>query len=137
VSDTYDILASISAVLSGFSLAFLGVILAISGESRAADRTAKLSTVSALVFLIAALGWSLTGSQVAPLDDTQQVREFLRRLRGLHRTLSILFLLGVGLFMATLASSGWIRSRSVGRFTALTSAAGFMVAVWVLSHFIQ
>jgi hypothetical protein len=55
----------------------------------------------------------------------------------LHRVLSLLFLLGVGLFMMTVGSSGWIRSRSLGRFTTGVAGVALLVATWVLGKFIS
>jgi signal transduction histidine kinase len=137
MTDTFDILASISAVLSGFSLAFLGVMLTFDRESKAADRTARLATVSAAVFLITALGWALSASELASITAAEAARALEERHRQLHQILSMFFLAGVALFMLTLAASGWVRSRRLGWFTTIVSVGSGLVATWVLSFFIR
>lgn len=134
MSDYYNILASTSAVLGGFSLAFLGVILSGAQQSRAADWTVRLATLTATLFTVTGLGWSLAASAVSRIGSAES---FLTSFGQSHRLLSLLFLAGIGLFVATIGISGWLRSRSLGWFSTLVAGAGLVLIVRVLSPFID
>lgn len=135
MSDYYNILASTSAVFGGFSLAFLGVMLSAGVSGRASDWTIRLATLSATLFTVTGLGWSLAASAAAtdPAVGMQMVTSF----KPSHRLLSQLFILGVGLFLATIGLSGWVRSRSLGSFSTVSAVIGLILVFRLLQPFVN
>ncbi|MEZ4702509.1 MAG: hypothetical protein R2834_19405 [Rhodothermales bacterium] len=133
MADYYGFLASISAVLGGFALAFLGSVLS-RPEGRVSAWTLGLSAGATAVFTVKALGWALAASDLAVATMPSGLME---SLRPLHRTLSMLFIGGIYLFLAVLGVAGWMRSRAVGiATTAIAVTAGALV-VYVLTFFVR
>ncbi|MBK8247336.1 MAG: hypothetical protein IPK85_08075 [Gemmatimonadetes bacterium] len=135
MSDYYNILASTSAVFGGFSLAFLGVMLSGGVSGRASDWTIRTATLSATIFTVTGLGWSLAASAAAVSPDSGPA--MVTTFKPSHRLLSQLFILGVALFIATIGFSGWVRSRSLGLFSTTAAVVGFLLVFRILSPFIN
>lgn len=124
-----DALASISAVLGGFAVTFLSVVLAHADPRRRVGVALGLAVGAAACFFVCALGWSLLG--VRP-----DVPEFAARYAALNRPLSVLFILGIWLLLAVLGLSGWLRSRRLGLATTAIAAAAALGTWGVLRHFV-
>jgi hypothetical protein len=138
MSDYYASLSSISAVLGGFALTFLGVLLT-GTDSRAARWTVRLSAAATSVLIVCALGWALAASATAleASVSAERASAFIGRYRETHRFLSLAFFVGIQLFLATLGTAGWMRGRSLGMFTTLLAAAGSVCVMWILSQFVS
>jgi hypothetical protein len=135
-------LAAVSAVLGGFVMTFLGVLLGSNDPRRRVAVSLALSATAAGCLLLAAVGWSLLAAQVelvaAASGEWQGVaRRQLEAGLGLQRLLGGLFLLGITLLIALIGSTGWLRSRSLGRFTSVLAALLAVGAVIVVRPFVN
>ena len=132
--------AFISALIAGFSFAFLAVILTSETKGRVDDWTAGFAIAATAGLIVCALGWTFSVPRVLALaagtsgTNSFQMPDFLRTI---HRSLSFTFIGCFFLFLASLGLSGWIRSRILGIISSLIAilAAGF--AVWIMRFFIQ
>ena len=133
LADLFRQLAFISALIGGFAFAFLGVLLTAPSRSRIVEWTAGMAMATAASLIVCVIGWTLMASDVitsAPAKSSGE--EFLKvalKLNRMHSRLSILFILGVLLFLASLGLSGWVRSRALGiasTVIALLAAVGLM-----------
>lgn len=125
--------AFVGALLGGFSLAFFGTLLDAGRVHRAVGPTAALALASSSCFLIVTLGNTFAASAMA--DD--QMRQRLQA--GIHHQvgpLSMLFLLGILLLLASFGASGWIRSRKLGWATSTIALATLLGVVWVMRPFV-
>lgn len=116
-------LASISAVLGGFVVTFLSVVLTHQDGRRRVGLLLSVSTAAAAGYFVAALGFSLmaaTGREAA-----------------LQRPLSMLFIATTGLLFVVLGLGGWLRSRALGYTTTVIAVAAAGGAWVVLKSFIQ
>jgi len=116
-------LASISAVLGGFAVTFLSVMLTHGDPRRRVGVLLGVTTAAAAAFLLAALGWSL----VAATEPRP----------ALQRPLSLLFITATGLLFVVLGLGGWLRSRSLGAVTTAIAVTAGCGAWMVLRHFIR
>ncbi len=129
--------ASVSAVLGGFALAFLGVIISGPERSRARELTAALALPCSCAFVLCALGWSLSAVWLAsPLASTESGSTLPEFLVGLHTALSPVFLLGTFLFFWALGASGWIYSRRLGLFSSVIGVLATIGAYFVVEPFL-
>jgi hypothetical protein len=132
--------AFISALIAGFSFAFLGVILTSSARGRVDDWTAGFAAAAAAGLIVCALGWTFSvaptlaagagasGSAQFPLPGPY---------REVHRSLSITFILCFFLFLTSLGLSGWIRSRRLGIVSTGIAVVAAVYATWIMHFFIR
>jgi hypothetical protein len=138
MADYYGYLASISAVLGGFALAFLGVLLT-APEGRAVSWTTRCAAFATGLFTVTALGWALGASALAAEAATsaERAREFVVGYGATHRWLSMAFIVGIHGFLASLGTAGWIRSRRLGLFTSVVAIGSMLAVLRVLMHFVN
>jgi hypothetical protein len=140
LADLFRQLAFVCALIGGFAFAFLGVLLTVPSRSRVVEWTAGMAMATVACLLVCVIGWTLMASQlVTPRPSAAVVEEFSFpvAMKRLHPRLSLLFILGTFLFLASLGLSGWVRSRALGIVStviALLAALGF---VPVLTPFIR
>lgn len=116
-------LASISAVLGGFAVTFLSVVLTHQDPRRRVDVLLGVTTAAAASYFIVALGWSLSAAtELHP---------------GLQRPLSLLFIAATGLLFVVLGIGGWLRSRALGTATTALAFLAMGGAWLVLRPFIR
>jgi len=129
MADGVGQLAFISAVLGGFAVTFLALLLTLADTRRHVGAAIGVTIASAASFLISTVGWGLMAFVLAVRSSEGQTENGVPALLAfgrLHEGLTTAFLLGVFLLLTTLGLSGWIRSRRVGLVSitiALTSAA--------------
>ncbi|MEZ5460369.1 hypothetical protein [Dokdonella sp.] len=130
--DAFSQLSSVSAVLGGFALAFLGVVVSVSERSLSREITAALSLVCSGALVLCALGWSLSAVWLAsPMAESNP-----DMLMDIHATLSPLFLVGTCLFFWTLGASGWIYSRRLGMVSTLIGVLATIGGYLVVTPFL-
>jgi len=125
-------LGSISAVLAGFSLTFLAVVLSRAEARRSLGVTAGAAIAAAAAFTLCALGWTGSAvwySQVAVLGRDHGAVAGEAAVRAMHGPLSLLFVLGTFLFLAVVGLSGWLHSRWLGVFSAVVALLSMVLAV--------
>ena len=125
--------AFVGALLGGFSLAFFGTLLDAGRNHRAVGPTAALALASSSCFLIVTLGNTFAASVMADDQMRQRLQAGINRQVG---PLSMLFLLGIVLLLASFGASGWIRSRKLGWATSTIALVTLLGVVWVMRPFV-
>lgn len=138
MADYYGYLASISAVLGGFALTFVGVLLS-APEGRAVLWTTCCAAFATALFTVTALGWALGASALAAdaATSADRGRDFVLGYGATHRWLSMAFIAGILAFLASLGIAGWIRSRKLGLFTSVVAIGAMLAVLGILSHFVN
>jgi hypothetical protein len=127
--------AFISALVAGFSFAFLGALLVSSIKSRIIDWLISLSIISIAGLLVCALAWTLTASRMAFYNGSNpgQVQQVYI---DMHQKLSFIFILSFFLFLISLGLSGWVRSRKLGIISIIISLITIIIFIYIMSHFV-
>jgi hypothetical protein len=130
--------AFISALIAGFSLAFLAVLLTNVPDRRVATWTAAFSIAATAGLTVCSLGWTLAAPRMAAaVVPPGAAFEMPAVLLNIHRLLSKTFLVCFYLFLTSLALSGWIRSRTLGAVSTAVSVLAMAGAGWVLHFFVR
>jgi hypothetical protein len=141
MGDSFGQLAAVSAVLGGFVMTFLGVLLGSADPRRRVGLSLGLAATAAGCLLLAAVGWSLLAAQVALAaaatgDWAVTVRQQLDAGLRLQRLLGFAFMSGIALLIALIGSTGWLRSRTLGVYTTTLAALLVVGAVLVVRPFV-
>lgn len=136
IAALFERTAFVSALLGGFCFTFLAVLLTAPKDSIAAEIAAALAAVSAIGFIVCAVGWTLAAPHATSAiglhaGTTQTVSAWLL---SLHKLLSMCFIVCLFCFMVCIAFSGWIRSRKLGFLTSISALLGSAMVVWILAH---
>jgi hypothetical protein len=127
-------LAQISALVAGFSFAFISVLLTNTLQKKITDWVIGFSISTIAGFLICALTWTLCATRMSLLMElnTKNVPEMFIHL---HRILSFLFVMSFFLFFVTLGLTGWIRSRKLGIFSSVVALLSTISFLWLMNNF--
>ena len=141
MGDAYGQLAAVSAVLGGFAVTFLSIVLTQADPRRRIAGAIGIATLAAACFFLSALGWALLASfagQVAASDPPTRAALAGRygAALALQRPISGLFLSGVLLLAVLLGFGGWLRSRRLGILTSGIAALTALAAMLILRPFI-
>ena len=126
-AEAYRQLAFVSAVLGGFSVAFLGVILVARDERRIAGWTIGLSIAASSAFIVATF---LDSFLVFTLQGiaARAPGELPGRIVTVAGWSVVAFYVGVFSLLGSLGLAGWLRSWALGIIsTILASTAGLVV----------
>jgi hypothetical protein len=142
MGESFGQLAAVSAVLGGFVVTFLGVLLGSTDPRRRVGVALGLAATAAGCLLLAAVGWSLLAAQVSIVAAASgewavTARQQLDAGLGLQRLLGLLFMVGIALLIALIGCAGWLRSRALGRFTTTLAAGLTLGAVFVVRPFLN
>jgi hypothetical protein len=127
--------AFISALVAGFSFAFLGVLLISTIRNKIIDWVITFSVYSISGLLICALAWTLTASRMA-LYIASSINQVPQTYLSLHKILSFIFVSSFFSFLVTLGLSGWIRSRIVGIISSLISVIATVLFIIIMKIFV-
>jgi hypothetical protein len=133
-AETCKQLAFISALVAGFSFAFISVLLTSESKHRIIDWVIGFSISSIAGFLVCSLAWSLSASRMA-VYAANKMNELPVLFTHMHRILSFIFILSFFLFCITLGLSGWIRSRKLGFISSVISLVAGVFFIWLMSNF--
>lgn len=133
MDDLFRQLAFINALLGGFAITFLSVLLTSSSHHRIINWTAAIVMVAASCFILSAVG-STFSAVVLGNPDTETA---LKISQSLRRPLSLLFLSGTVLLFCSLGLSGWMRSRNLGIATTLIAVLSAPVGCFIMRPFIH
>ena len=141
MGDAYGQLAAVSAVLGGFAVTFLSIVLTHADPRRRVAGAVGIATLAAACFFLSALGWALLASFAAQLQASDvPTRTALTSRFGaalaLQRPISAFFLIGVLLLTAMLGIGGWLRSRRLGFFTTSVAALTALAALLIMQPFL-
>lgn len=128
--------AFISAVVAGFSFAFLGALLVSPIKSKMIDWTIIFSILSIAGLLICSLAWTLSASRMA-LYSGANIELVPQTYISLHRTLSFIFILSFMSFLVTLGISGWIRSRKIGIISSSIALVATVFFITIMTYFVK
>lgn len=141
MGDAFGQLSAICAVLGGFAVTFLGIIMTLTDSRKRVEGVAVIATACAACFFLGALGWALFAALAARVASTTgpaqaELAQQLQTAGVLRRPLSLLFLLGVALLFITLGAGGWLRSRRLGFITSGIAAVAAVAAWFIVRPFI-
>lgn len=138
MAELYGRLAGVSAILAGFAITFLALLLGHRERSRCLVASMAVTMAAAAGLLVSAVGWTLIGAFLTQVvarqgDIAPEVSEF-HWIAGGHRMLSFAFVAGLFFLNSTLGLSGWLRSRALGVFSTACAIAATL-GVWsILRH---
>ena len=130
--DLYGQISSLAAVLGGFAIAALAVLLTATPEKRVASWAAGASSFAAGA-LIASTFLSAIISTDAGKRDATAFGELTPDIIPLVMYQGVLFPLGLYALLFSLGLCGWIRSRRTGIATTVAAAVG---AIGVTAGFV-
>ncbi len=140
LADLFRQLAFISALIGGFAFAFVGVLLTAPSRGRVVEWAAGTALATAAGLMVCVVGWTLMASQVfmaAPAKPGEGAFQFSASLNTLHSRLSLLFIAGIFLFLASLGLSGWVRSRALGIVSTSIALLAGVALIFVLFPFLR
>ena len=133
MSEYFREFAFVGALLGGFSLVLFGTLLDTGRSHRTVGPAAGLALASSSCFLIVTLGNTFAAS----VEANPLMRARLgAAIEGQMGPLSMLFLIGILVLLASFGAAGWIRSRRLGIATSAIAAVTLIGVVWVMSPFI-
>ena len=118
LADIYRAFSSICAVLGGFSIAFLVIMVTVAPDRKVASWATASSIVAVACFLPAALNTFLASILAVAVTDAQSLGTEVNNVTGQS---SILLIVGVLALLVCLGLTGWIRSRHVGIFSTVAA----------------
>ena len=140
LADLFRQLAFISALIGGFAFAFLGALLAVRSRSRVVGWAAGTALATAASLIVCVVGWTLMAAQVvtaAPAEANAGAFQFPASLNLIHGRLSLLFIVGMLLFLTSLGLSGWVRSRALGITSTVIALLAGVALMFVMSPFLR
>ncbi len=142
MSDAFGQLSAVCAVLGGFAVTFLGIVLTLADVRKRVEVVVVIATACAACFFLGALGWALLAALAARAASSTgpaqaELAQQLEAASVLRRPLSMLFLLGVALLFITLGAGGWLRSRRLGLLTSLIATVSAIIAWLIVRPFIS
>jgi len=140
IAELFRQCAFISALIAGFSFAFLAVILTNKTTKKIDDWTAGFAIAATAGLIVCALGWTLSVPHVLELyanisanTPVQLPESYL----SIHRSLSMTFIACFFFFLTSLGLSGWIRSRRLGVVSSTLTIIAAVYAIWIFRFFIR
>jgi hypothetical protein len=126
-------LAFINAILGGFAITFLSVLLTASSVHRVVDWIVGVTAAAAACFVLSALGATFS----AVIASETKSGRLPGEVAALHEPMSLLFLAGTTLLFTALGLSGWLRSRRLGVATVTIAMAAIAAGFFMMRPFIN
>ena len=123
-------IGSLSALLGGFAATFLGTLLAIRSDSKAASLAIAFAVSSSVAFILTVVA---STALVAMLHPEAPFAASAAATGGARLLLALSFLLGLYTLLASLALSGWTRSRGTGIITSLVAGIGIALVTTLIA----
>jgi len=137
MAELFRQLAFISALIGGFSLAFLVQLLIAHLESRIADCTIGFSMAATAGLIICAVGWTLSAVVIIDPGAQAETMRLSGTLTQLHTRLSEGFVISLFVFFVSLGLCGWIRSRVMGFVSSTIALLAIVVMFLMLRLFLR
>lgn len=131
MTELFNQLAFVSAVLAGFAFTFVGGLLTSTSTSRAYGWVFAASLVAAVALMVSAVGAVFTGLVIA--SDAARADT----LATLHPLVSQSFLLGVLALIAAAGGAGWLRSRRLGLVSLAIGLMGLVALAAIVLPFLR
>ena len=123
LAEVYRAFSSICAVLGGFSIAFLVIMVTVAPDRKVASWATGFSIVAVACFLPAALNTFLASIPATTATSAQDLGADVTGVTGMS---ALLLVVGVLALLASLGLTGWIRSKRVG---VLSTVAATLAAL--------
>ena len=124
LAEVYRAFSSICAVLGGFSIAFLVIMVTVAPDRKVASWATGFSIVAVACFLPATLNTFLASIPAATAPSAQDLGADVNGVTGMS---ALLLVIGVFALLASLGLTGWIRSKRVGILSTVAAIlAGLM-----------
>jgi len=127
--------AFISALVAGFSFAFLGALIVSSIKNKIIDWILIFSTISIAGLLICALAWTLTASRMT-LYSAGNIVQVPQTFLSLHKSLSLVFVSSFFFFLVSLGLGGWVRSKTLGIISSSISLIALIFFIVIMGKFV-
>jgi hypothetical protein len=134
MAEYYRQFAFVSSVLAGFAFAFYGTLLLAPTPHRTASWAAFLSVTASVAFLLVTLGTTFASTRAANLTAGASLPTEITSQIPL---ISVLFLIGIFLLLASFGLGGWVRSRQLGIATTISAVMGVVGVLIVMAPFIH
>ncbi len=122
----YEQISSIAAVLGGFSIATLTLLLDAAPKRRIASWAVATSGLAAALLIGVTFLASILASD-ALKTNAVRFADLTPSIQPLVGVVSLAFLLGFYALLASLGMSGWVRSTRTGIATSLAAALGMIL----------
>lgn len=123
-------LATLSAFLAGFAIAFIGLVLTIPKPNPTAGWVAGSAATAAAAFALSVVGWTMIAivlHPAAPVLIKQTAHLQSARIVG-----GLGFIIGIYSLVISLGLSGWIRSRALGWLTTTIAIVAASLMTWLI-----
>lgn len=119
----------LSAFLGGFAATFLGTLLALGVRGRTASLSIGFAVSSSVSFIVAVVASTALVAVLHP-----QAPQAVHRVAsgGARALLTLSFVVGLYALLASLALSGWSRSRRTGLTTTVAAGLGIALVSWMI-----
>lgn len=131
MTELFDQLAFVSAVLAGFAFTFVGGLLTSTIPSRAYTWVFASSLLAAVTLMVSAVAAVFTRLALAREAASPAA------LATLHPLVSQSFLLGVVALIAAAAGTGWLRSRRLGLVSMAIALLGLVALAAAVLPFLR
>jgi len=133
LADLASQIGSLSAFLGGFAATFLGTLLALGQKGRAAGWAIGAAVLSSVAFIVAVVASTMV---VAAYNEHAPaiIREVVP-VAGGRSLMAKAFVVGLFGLLASLACSGWPRSRRTGWTTTIIAGLGMLLVTWLIVQF--
>lgn len=124
-------LATLSAFLAGFAIAFIGVVLTVPKPNPTAGWVAGSAAIAAASFalsVVASTMIALVLHPAAPATIKQTAH-----LQSARIVVGLGFIIGVYSLVTSLGLSGWIRSRALGWLTTSVAVVAASLITWLIA----
>ncbi|MBK8954156.1 MAG: hypothetical protein IPM34_01180 [Saprospiraceae bacterium] len=128
----YQQLALIASILGGFAFTFFAAVVFQPRPHKIYMPVLLLSIASTICMFVCTLGWSFIA-----INEHRGAENIGELLKHHHKTLSMLFLLGIVALITCIGLSGWLHSKKAGIASVFLALAGFIYVVYLMSHFIH
>lgn len=128
----YQQLALISSILGGFAFTFFAAVVFQPRPHKIYMPVLMLSIASTICMFVCTLGWSFIA-----INEHRESENIGELLKHHHKTLSMLFILGIVALITCIGLSGWLHSKKAGLVSLLLALIGFTYIVYLMSHFIH
>lgn len=125
-------LAFINAILGGFAITFLSVLLTAESQKKIVEWIVVVLFSAVACFILSALGATFSAVVAAEAQTDSLPAE----VWALHEPMSLLFLLGIILLFVSLGMTGWIRSKWLGRVTIVIAVVSLVAAFFMIRPFL-
>lgn len=126
-------LGFINAILGGFAITFLSVLLTAPIEHRILNWVVAIITFATACFILSAMGATFSAVVVSRITEGELPHD----ISMLHKVISLLFLVGGMALFVSIGMCGWLRSNRLGVATTVIMGLSLIGGYFILLPFVQ